>query len=390
MGSAIMSGVEGKTTGTGQYGRAREVAREIGSKPEHVETVAALLELGVRPDAMRRALERGRLEDAIFDAALDPAREQRTVSPAEIEGRGGLRAAELALVIQSAGLPPPGPDEPSFTEGEANMFVEAGKLREIWPPTLSLQVSRVSGRALARIVQTQVQLFRLEVEPRLQAESGDSLAALPDVQWAFERLLPLAAPFLVALHRRLFERELTEAAVRDAEARASGDALPGAVAVAVLFCDLKDFTAYADQEGDHAAVEAIERFAQIVTAECTRNGRIVKGLGDGYMLAFPEARDAVETAWRVIERQRGEAGPGVHASLHQGVAVVRDGDYFGTVVNIAARLLAAASRDELMTTAAVAEATGAEFSWEDAGSSYVRGVSGSVDLYRLVGPRRPT
>jgi adenylate cyclase len=127
-----------------------------------------------------------------------------------------------------------------------------------------------------------------------------------------------------------------------------------------------------------------------VTAECAGNGRIVKGLGHGYMLAFPEARDAVETAWRVIERRRCGPGPGVHASLHQGVAVVRDGDYFGTVVNIAARLLAAARRDELTTTSAVAEATGAEFSWENAGSSHIRGVSGSVDLYRVVGPRRPT
>ena len=37
--------------------------------------------------------------------------------------------------------------------------------------------------------------------------------------------------------------------------------LPGAFEVTLVFCDMKDFTAYADTQGDEAAVEAIERFA---------------------------------------------------------------------------------------------------------------------------------
>ena len=77
----------------------------------------------------------------------------------------------------------------------------------------------------------------------------------------------------------------------------------------------------------------------------------------------------------------------MHASVHRGVAVVRDGDYFGTVVNVAARILAAAGRDQLIATSAVAQATAGDFSWEDAGASYVRGVKGTVELCRLVGPR---
>jgi hypothetical protein len=205
-------GVAGTEIGGGERERAREVAREVGAADGDVETVATLLELGVRPEAMRRALDRGRLEDAIFDAVLDPVRAERTVTPAQIEARGGLPVGEVALLMQSAGLPPPGPDEPSFTEEEAHVFEEVGRMREVWTADLGLQVSRVSGRALARIAQTQVQAFRLHVEPRLRAETGD--AALPEVHWAFERLLPLAAPFLVALHRRLFERELAEQAIR--------------------------------------------------------------------------------------------------------------------------------------------------------------------------------
>ena len=367
--------------------RAREVASEIGCGPGDVEAVAALLELGVSVEAMRRALERGRLEDAIFDAVLDPERARRTVSPEEIERRGGLPVERMRLLMQTAGLSPPGAGEPAFTEEEASMFLEVERLREIWPPELALQMSRVAGRALARIAQTQVQLFRLHVEPKLRAESGGPVAALPDVHSAFEQLFPLATPYLVALHRRLFERELTEIAVREAEARAGGHTLPGSAEVAILFCDLKDFTAFANREGEEAAVEVIEELARIVTEECRSDGRVVKGLGDGYMLAFSDVRPAVGCAWRIIERRRGERGPGVHASLHHGVAMAHDGDYFGTVVNVAARILAASRRDELLATSTVAEATNSEFEWQDAGANYVRGMRETVDLYRLVGPR---
>ena len=94
---------------------------------------------------------------------LDPEREQRTLSPAEIEARGGLEVDEIRLLMQTAGLPPPDPDEPSFTEDEAKIFQEIRKMREVWTPELGLQVSRVAGRSLARIAHTQVQLFRLHV-----------------------------------------------------------------------------------------------------------------------------------------------------------------------------------------------------------------------------------
>jgi adenylate cyclase len=378
-----MWGMAEASVGAEHRARAHQVASEVGAAPGDVETVAALLELGVGPDAMRRALARGRLEDAIFDAVLDPAREERTISPRQIEARGGPSADELALIMHAAGLPPPGPDEPSFTEEETRTFLEVEELREVWPPALTVQAARVSGRALARVAQTQVQLFRLYVEPRLRADSGNSIAALPELRWALERLLPLAAPFMLMVHRRLFEHEFAQAAVREAQARVGVDALPGAVEVCLLFCDLKDFTAYADGQGDEAAIAAIERFATVVTEERGEHGRLVKGLGDGYMLAFPDPCDAVNAGLRIIRRVRDAEGPGVHASVHHGVAVAREGDYFGRVVNLAARLLAAADRDELVATADVARTT-PEFSWEHVGTREIRGVNEQVDVYRLV------
>ncbi len=93
---------------------------------------------------------------AIFDAVLDPARNERTVSAAQIEAEGGLTVDETRLVVLNFGLPAPDPQEPYFTAAEANVLVRFGSLREIWPPAVYLQIVRVYGQALAHIAQTEI------------------------------------------------------------------------------------------------------------------------------------------------------------------------------------------------------------------------------------------
>jgi class 3 adenylate cyclase len=350
---------------------------------DRVETLRAL---GIPEEAIERAVRRGDPEGAIFDAVLLPQIEARTVSATDIESRGGLTVDELVAMVRAFGLPPPEPNQPAFTPEEAQVFVELKRLQEIWPPELGLQLGRVYGRQLGRIAQTGVQLFRLYVEPRLRAEGAGRLAGLRAVQSAFQELLPLADPLLVGVHTRWVEHELAQAAVSEAEAGVGGRSLPGVVEVAFLFCDLKDFTAYADSEGDAAAVRAIDRFIETVTRE-RGQFRFMKALGDGCMLVYPDACRAVEVGSRIIDGVKAPAMPGVHASVHEGLAIVREGDYFGGAVNLAARLLAAAGRDELLATGAVVERCGA-FRWQAEGSRRMRGVQEPVEVFRLDGDRR--
>lgn len=378
-----MSAQAGDDQADGVEGAA--LAREIGAPPELEEMIGVLLRLGVPREAIRRAHERGRVEDAIFDAVLDPARGERTVSPSEIEADGGLSVGETQLVALGFGLRAPAPDEPFFTAAEAAVLKRFGELREIWPPEVYLQIVRVYGQALAHIAQTEVHLFRLHVEPELRAASGGMLGALGAVREAFGQLLPLADPMLLGVHRRRVEHELAQAAVREAELETPEGALPGAVEVTLVFCDLKDFTAYADAHGDAAALAVIERFATVVTSERGERGHLLKALGDGYMLSYPEPVDAVEACVRIIGRMRSADAPGVHASVHSGVALYREGDYFGQVVNLAARLLDLAGSDELVASEAVVRETQGRFDWEHRGSHRIRGVSEPVATYRLRG-----
>ncbi len=362
---------------------AAALRRELGAGPELEDAIAMLVGLGVSGTAIREAFARGRIEDAIFEPVLDPARERRTVSAAEIAGRGGLTIAETQVMALSFGLRAPEAEEPYFTPEEGEALRRIGELREIWPPEVYLRVARVYGQALARIAEVEFEAFRHEVEPKLRAASGGSLAALPAIHEAFSRLLPLTDPLILGVHRRRVELETAQAAVREAERHSPSGVLPGAVEVTLAFCDLKDFTAYAETHGDAAAVAAIEQFAVAVSGELGEQGHVVKALGDGYMLSFPGPEQAVGACLRTIERMHGEGDLGVHAGVHTGVALYRDGDYFGRTVNLAARLLALAGSDELVASEAVVAATRGQFDWRPGGEHRLRGVGEPVAVSRL-------
>jgi adenylate cyclase len=347
------------------------------------DVVGALRMLGIPAEAIERAIARGDPEGAIFDAVLLPTISERTVTATEIQRQGGLRVGELQAFIAAFGLRPPSPDEPAFTGEEARVFVELGHLEDIWPPELDVRLGRAWGPLLARIAQAAVQLFRQHVEPRLRADDPDRLASLRAVQSAFERLLPLADPVLLGVHRRWIEHELAQAAVREAEASSGTHALPGTVSVAFLFCDLKDFTAFADAQGDTKAIEAVDQFAEMVAHERGDESRLMKSLGDGFMLAYADAPPAVAAGARIIDRVRTSTPLRVHASVHHGLAIARDGDYFGSAVNLTARLLDAAGRDELVATRPVVERTTDSCKWEPLGAHEIRGVAEPVEVFRL-------
>jgi class 3 adenylate cyclase len=337
---------------------------------------------GVPEDAIALALERGDALGAFFETLPLRGAAGRTVSAAEIEAGGGMPADNIARLMQAFGLPGAAPDEPTFTQEEADVLGELWRQRDVWTFELSIQIARVYGRLLARIAHASVQLWFSVVEPRVQAAAPDERARVLTASEGFERLLPIADTLLVGVHRRWVEREAAQIAVRNAELGRGGDALVGSVEVSFLFCDLKDFTAFADRQGDDAAVRIIDRFTAVVTREQGPDARLTKLLGDGFMCAYPSPELAVEAGARIIDGMSAPGQPGVHASVHHGRAIPREGDYFGAAVNLTARLLGAADRDELVATRPVVELA-TDFEWTPAGTVRVRGIAADVEVFKL-------
>lgn len=361
---------------------ATEVRGRLGLEADQRDLVAALLELGVSVEAMERAQARGHLQDAIFDMVLDPDRVSRTVSAREIEENGGWPVSITLAMVSAFGFPSPLPDIPYFTVDEADALIAAAARQEWWPVEVQMEVSRVWGQALARIAAAEVYHFRFETEPRVRGGTLTPAAALATTQRALAELLPLADPLLVGIHRRWVDHELTQYAVREAEEHAPG-AIPGTIEVCLLFCDLKDFTRFAERHGDAVATEAASHFAHVTAEERGERGRVVKDLGDGAMLVYPNAADAV-AAWRRFRAAMDEPGaPALHGGMHQGLVVRREGDYFGGAVNLAARLLALAGSGELLATREAIDHAGTADAWTSLGSQHLRGLRAKVEVYRL-------
>jgi class 3 adenylate cyclase len=96
----------------------------------------------------------------------------------------------------------------------------------------------------------------------------------------------------------------------------------------------------------------LERFGAIVHSAAEHwHGRVVKQIGDGFMLFLGDPRSAVACLLEIEERATAESHfPAVRSGVHWGPMLYRDGDYVGTTVNVAARVADIASRHEVLLT----------------------------------------
>lgn len=128
----------------------------------------------------------------------------------------------------------------------------------------------------------------------------------------------------------------------------------------VLFTDVVDSTGITQRHGDDVAMECIRLHDSIVRdALAEFHGREVKHTGDGIMASFSSAANAVRCAARVQERLlKHEPAPvplRVRIGIAAGEPVEQNQDLFGSTVQLAARLCAAADPMQSLVSSAVAE-----------------------------------
>jgi class 3 adenylate cyclase len=118
-----------------------------------------------------------------------------------------------------------------------------------------------------------------------------------------------------------------------------------------LFADMVGFTALTAARGDETAAELAVGFADSVRALAAEHGvEFVKAMGDAVMVRG-DAAQIVALGLRLVQDGPAPAGrPPVRIGVHTGTAVSRDGDWYGTTVNVAARLAACANGGELLLT----------------------------------------
>lgn len=160
-----------------------------------------------------------------------------------------------------------------------------------------------------------------------------------------------------------------------------------AAAATFLFADIAGFTALTEAHGDEQAVQLVEDFAAAVQAELPRvEGEYVKTIGDALMLRVPDPGDAIRLGlWITRNAIGGHQAPSVRVGGNHGAAIARGADYFGSTVNVAARVSALAGGGELLVTghtaALVPDLEGVVY--ESRGRQVLRNVAEPVEIFAV-------
>jgi class 3 adenylate cyclase len=167
----------------------------------------------------------------------------------------------------------------------------------------------------------------------------------------------------------------------------AGAPSPTEVYTTILFTDVVGSTRRAVELGDRAWRRLVERHDRLVRRAVARSGgRLIKNLGDGYLMSFDDPAAAVEGAHALVAAARA-VGLEIRAGMHSGPAQVIGDDLFGLTVHIAARVCSLAGRGRVLSTAAAADpARDAGAAVVDAGLRELRDVPGKFRLFEAVPP----
>jgi adenylate cyclase len=326
---------------------------------ERVRLVQSLLRRGIKTDVIARALvEHPDLFDRYL-AQLYPDGQYPSITIREAAERTGADVGLAERVWEAAGLG--GPSE-LLTESDvvaAQSLTVAAALG--FPESALLQLVRVYADAMNRVGDAEQRLFHFYVHEPLRA-SGLTSGELADrTTQVGNQLLSLVEPAVLFFHRRGLARAVRDDLVLHVAEDAGllpPDDETGRLLSAVAFIDLARFTALTEAMGDGAAAEILNRFSDLVRGCVIRcEGRVVKQIGDAFMLVFNDPRSAVECA--VDIRARAVAEPqflGTRQGIHWGPVLYREGDYYGATVNLAARIVAEAAADQVLVSAALRDA----------------------------------
>ncbi len=157
----------------------------------------------------------------------------------------------------------------------------------------------------------------------------------------------------------------------------------------VLFTDLEGSAKLTALLGDRRWTAVIDdHFQSLTDIVKAHRGQFVKSLGDGTMSSFPSANDALTAAiamQHAVASATAEPRLGLRIGVHSGDVMQARGDFFGTVVNMAARITAAASSGEILISDATRAMVGEtkDFRFTGAKSMPFKGFEGRHVIHRL-------
>ena len=334
---------------------------------------------GYDPESLAAAIRAGRVESMygrrLFEAGSPLGLE-------ETAARTGLEPDQLRQLTSALGF-----SWSNLRESDAAIFEVLRAAHEAGLPWEAiLGVTRVLGDSLRRIAETEIRVVHVYIHERLLAAGASAEEVEQLISGIEQNLAPLMDPMLQWLHRGyLLEAMMEDAFFHLADSDTHAGEL-GSVEATIAFVEIASFTALAEASGDDTAVRVLDRIDVIVRPLLVEHeGKLVKQVGDGFMLAFRDPAAAVRFAVATqAELARDPDLPAIRVGINSGPALYRTGDYLGGAVNVASRVVSSAMAGQILLTEPVAKAaTNEGIPVEEVGVRIMRGVDDPLALYRV-------
>ena len=353
--------------------------------PEHTQLADLLRRLGATDDEVADALASGLAGPFAVSLVLRSGSPVTVATAAESTGN---TSEEFLRLWRALGLATP---EEGTAAVPADLLAALPVISDATQQWLgedgALGLARVVGSCAARVAEALVDSFRVGFEmPQL---SGG--ASYPDVVEQYVEITKLALPafqeFLLAVMKAHIVRVASGAWSPDvANMSARRDLFVG-------FVDLSGYTALAATLTPAELASMLAHFEDAVAdVATTGGGRLVKLIGDGAMFVCDNATDGCRAAVELGDRLGAdESLPLARLGADFGSVLSLSGDYYGDVVNRAARLVAVARPGTVVVSDSVAEQVDHNlFGLERLPAQALKGFGAPAVTYRLLpgGERR--
>jgi class 3 adenylate cyclase len=315
-------------------------AAGIANAHQRAALIKYLDELGFTAGEMVEAERNGRLFGLAGDAVARSGRP--TYSLAMAAEQLGLAPAEVEAAWAALGLTVAGPDVPILSQADVDALTTWATLKAVVGDTQALALLRVVGASLERQAEAISTVVRQGL-PAIQLNHTHDELATAQAYRAIAEFVPRMGALLDAVlrHHLTAARAHFEGVLRDTSQ---------SVTCGVGFADLTGFTTLTQVLTPAELSELLVEFGGTVSDVVhAGGGRLVKFIGDEVMWVTSSPELLVKVAVELVEHpQARESGLLVRAGLAFGQVLAIAGDYWGTPVNLAARLVAAAAPGQIL------------------------------------------
>jgi len=296
----------------------------------------------------------------------------------ELMNKTGMSEEFLKRLWRAAGFPEVATDVVSFSDADLEMLYLISGACALFGEEAVIQLTRVIGSSLAKIADAVVSAFLVNIEVPI-VDTDPVGIAIARANVAAAALVPgLSRAMDVLLRHHILAGRRSLRALQ--ETGAAGFEVQN---LAVGFIDLVGSTELTLQLPAGDLGRALGEFeARVADAVVNRRGRVVKLIGDEVMFVAPDAAVACDIALEVAATFAAHPVlPRVRAGVASGEILTRDGDYFGPVVNLAARVAKAAEPGTVAVPGDLRDALEtAGFRCESAGDHALKGIEPEVSL----------